>query len=81
MKAGAHLTELVAVGMRKKPGPRVDNILSIENPWQWQLRNGVGRRGEEGVEEFFQISGRASVWVVVLLIEMGKTGKEWVLLL
>ena len=36
---------------------------------------GEERRGEEGVEEFFQISGRASVWVVVLLIEMGKTGK------
>lgn len=37
-------------------------------------------RGEEGVE-FFQISGRASVGVVVLLIEMGNTGREWVLLL
>lgn len=81
MKAGAHLAEVVAVGMKRKPGPRVDEILSIENPWQWQLRNGVGRRGEEGVEEFFQISGRASVWVVVLLIEMGNTSREWVLLL
>ena len=34
-----------------------------------------------GVEKFFQISGKASVWVVVLLIEMGNTGQEWVLLL
>lgn len=42
---------------------------------------GEERRGEEGAEEFFQISGRASVWVVALLTEMGNTGKEWVLLL
>ena len=69
------------MGTRRKPGPRADKILSIENPWHWQLRNGVERRGEEGVEKFFQISGKASVWVVVLLIEMGNTGQEWVLLL
>lgn len=80
MKAGAHSADVAAVGMKRKPGPRVDKILSVENPWQWQLRNGVGKRGEEGVE-FFQISGRASVGVVVLLIEMGNTGREWVLLL
>lgn len=42
-----------AVGMRRKPGPRADKILSIENPWQWQLRNGVERRGEV-LSDFWQ---------------------------
>ena len=65
MKAGAHLTEVVAVGMRRKPGPRVDDILSIENPWQWQLRNGVGRRGEERSElrsSFRFLAGQVCGW-------------------
>ena len=65
VKAGAHLTEVVAVGMRRKPGPRVDDILSIENPWQWQLRNGVGRRGEERRElrsSFRFLAGQVCGW-------------------
>lgn len=35
-----------------------------------------GEGGEEGAEEFFQISGRASVWVVALLTEMGIQAKS-----